>query len=280
MATFGTMHRTHRWLRRLAALTLVGAMLLAGLVLESRREIATVKLATLDLASDKLDGALRVLQITDTHDQDAARWQQVVAHARETRPDLIALTGDVVNTFTSDYGRLDAFMAELAALQIPTYYVQGNHDHWEGHLPAVTATLEKHGVTVLANNHATLDGAWGNLDVVGTTDYYDSDASLPDAMAGTRPNAFQLVLTHDPGIVDDLAASGAELAICGHTHGGQVRLPLIGALYAPGQGFLPDYDKGLFTVGNSRLYIDSGAGQTAPLRFLDPAQVTLITLHP
>lgn len=269
-----------RWIRRLLAAFVVCCLLGAGVLVRSWYEVNHVRLARLDVATDKLEQPLRVLQVTDVHDAGPDVQAQVLRHVEQTAPDLVALTGDVVNTSTTDFANLDRFITALAAAGPPVYYVQGNHDHWAGHLPQVLEVMQRHGVRVLTNEHIRLDGRWGKLDLVGTTDYYDSAADLPAAMRGTRTEAFRLVLTHDPEVVDDLARSGAELAICGHTHGGQVRLPFVGALIAPGQGFFPHYDKGLFSVGGSQLYIDSGVGQTLPLRFGAQAQVTLVTIGP
>ncbi len=111
--------------------------------------------------------------------------------------------------------------------------------------------------------------------MIGTVDYYIGQGDLDAALAGTRPEAFRLVLTHSPDAAPALRGSAVDLAVCGHTHGGQIRFPIIGALYIPGEWF-PDYDKGWYDLAGVPLYVDSGVGTTGPrVRFLNQSQVTL-----
>ncbi|MEL4356576.1 MULTISPECIES: metallophosphoesterase [unclassified Luteococcus] len=273
------LRRVLRWSLRLLITGLVLVALLAGL---SWYEVTHTKLARLELTSAKITGRpLKVMQITDLHDLEyTSQRDDLIEMVAEQQPDLIALTGDFVNTETRDFGRLDVWFGKLAALGIPMYAVPGNHDHWQGNLPGLEKMLESHGVQILADRHVSLDGEWGRLDLIGTDDYYTRRGNLAKAIAGARPDAYQLVLTHAPEIHKVLATSTADLAICGHTHGGQIRLPWAGAIVAPGQPYFPEWDKGLYDVGRSWLYIDSGVGQTVPVRLLDQSQITLITVAP
>lgn len=283
------MHFSTRTRRRLRATVAALTLLLAATTALSWHDVTHTRLAHLDLTSPKVHGrALKVMQITDVHDRgSAAQRAAIVAMVEQQRPDLIALTGDLVSVFTKDPSRMEGFITQLTSLGIPTYYVPGNHENLNpnpGDQAAdVQAMVARHGVTVLLNRNTPRDGPWGRLDVIGTDDYYTNRGNLAEALRGTRADAYHLVLTHSPGIVDDqaaLPAGAVDLAICGHTHGGQVRIPGIGALYAPGGGFLPTYDQGLFHIGNSQLYVDSGVGQSFPLRLFDQSQVTLITVAP
>lgn len=275
-----------RLVRVLAALAGLTVVLGVPLALRSHWETRHTRLATLDLTSPKVAGRpLRILQVTDVHDLPRkAQRDAIVAMAREQHPDLVAVTGDLISVGTTDLGPMDGFVADLAAVGVPLFYVPGNHEN-DNHHPGTTtadviAMVERHGGTALVNRTTRLDGPWGRLDVIGTDDAYRHRADLPTAMAGTRDGAYHLVLTHSPYVTDALAASTADLAICGHTHGGQVRIPGFGALYTPGGGFPPKYAKGLFDVGTGRLYVDSGVGQSIGPRLNDQSQVTLITVRP
>ncbi|GAA1390933.1 metallophosphoesterase [Luteococcus peritonei] len=271
-----------RLLRTLLVLTLVGAVLLAAVVLRSRWETGHTRLETVEHRTDQLSQELRMLQITDVHDmRPGPQRDGIVAQARELRPDLVALTGDLINSYTKDLSRIEPFVAELAALDIPLFYVPGNHEWASGLLPQVVEMLERHGVVVLRNANQRFDGPWGSLDVVGTDDYHTGVGNLEQALVGARPKAYHLVLTHSPEkLFDDLGRLDADLAVCGHTHGGQVRLPWLGALYTPGGGFLPRLDKGLFRNGAATLYIDSGVGQSTPMRLGVQSQITLHRISP
>ncbi|MGO4958487.1 metallophosphoesterase [Luteococcus sp. Sow4_B9] len=275
----GTARRLLRWAGRLALVALVLLALVAGM---SWYEVTHTRLEQLTVTSSKVSGRpLRVLQISDLHDVTMPQRDELVEMARAQKPDLIAVTGDLVNMYTKDLERISQWFGHLVALGIPVYAVPGNHDHWDGHIGPVLDMLASHDIPVLTNRHVAFDGDWGRVDLVGTDDYYSGLGDLPSAMRGTRPDAFQLVLTHSPQVFDDLAASDAELAICGHTHGGQVRIPWVGAIHTPGgDGWFPRLDKGLFPAGQAMLYIDSGVGQTLPLRLFTPSQMTLVTITP
>lgn len=105
--------------------------------------------------------------------------------------------------------------------------------------------------------------------------------ALEETQKETLLQPFRLVLSHAPYLIRDALRGDEDLVLCGHTHGGQVRAPLIGALYCPGEGLFPKYDRGLFDVNGVPLYIDSGLGNTKwDLRFLCPVQITVHTIQP
>jgi predicted MPP superfamily phosphohydrolase len=99
-------------------------------------------------------------------------------------------------------------------------------------------------------------------------------------MRGSDNKKYTVLLSHSPRIRDRLGSHVPDLILCGHTHGGQVSIPLVGAVVAPGEGFFPEFDKGEFTLENgSRLYIDSGVGtSTLPIRFMNRSQVSVIRI--
>ena len=91
---------------------------------------------------------------------------------------------------------------------------------------------------------------------------------------------YSVLLAHRPELIETYAAYGADLVLSGHAHGGQVRLPFIGALYAPGQGFLPEYDSGLYTVGETDMIVSRGLGNSLiPLRVNNRPELVIAVLH-
>ena len=93
-------------------------------------------------------------------------------------------------------------------------------------------------------------------------------------------DCYTVLLAHRPELIETYAGAGAELTLSGHAHGGQVRLPLIGALYAPGQGFFPNYTAGLYTVDGAALVVSRGLGNSLiPLRFNNRPELVLVTLR-
>lgn len=264
--------------------------MLAGIVwppLQVRHDVGTTKVATTSMATSKLapGTSFTVLQVTDFHHLQSERQiDGVIARATSERPDVIALTGDFLHTYQSGLAMEERLLRGLRAASANVFYVRGNHDNWNaafGSRDDLEGLLARVGIPILDNRHVSVTGGFGTIEVLGTNDPYDGLDELPAASAGADPSRFWLLLTHAPEIRRALPGSGVDLALCGHTHGGQVRLPLIGAVYAPGQGLLPRYSKGWYDEwGGPKLWIDSGMGWTdRPLRFLDQSQVTLLTVR-
>lgn len=236
---------------------------------------------------------VRIVHLTDFHlGMRPTRWStlhRAVAATVAEGPDLIALTGDM--THDGVWARGGDLFARLAAAA-PTVAVLGNHDHHA--TPSATeeivARLERVGVRVLRNTHATvaIRGGTGELVVVAVDDPHLDYDNLGAAMSGLSmtpdPNRPALLLGHVPDIVDQAPADRFILTLAGHTHGGQVRL-------SPLKRFTPlevpmivgdldsRYPRGTHVVNGNPLFVSNGLGLSgAPLRFLAPPQVARFTL--
>ena len=254
----------------------------AGAAAVAYRDTSYTRVRHVRLTSVKLTPgtSLRVLQVSDTHDLAPGRVDALLRLARSQHPDLIATTGDIVNTDTSDFSSVERLLRGLVAITPTTFYVRGNHDHWNARHTELWDLVATTGVIPLVNEQTTLTGAFGTITLVGTDDYYTHHGSMPSQRRD--PGRYTLVLTHAPEFRVELkkARSGIDLALCGHTHGGQIRLPLVGALIIPGQGRFPTYSKGLYPFAGGTLYIDSGVGTTGPrLRFWNQSQISLIEVR-
>lgn len=188
------------------------------------------------------------------------------------KPDLIALTGDYIS---HDWRNLARIQRDLAALSAPlgVYACLGNHDSFCDRARFIRAGLRDAGISVLSNTAEPLRGherAW----VVGLddpcTDHHDFDRALKHV----PPGAFCLMLAHTPEVVASAEQLGVQLLLTGHTHGGQVNLPLIGPPVVPTR-----YAWGLFARGVTRLIVNRGIGVVSPaVRFRCPPEVVLLTL--
>lgn len=249
-------------------------------------EVHLTTTAPVRLTSPKLapGSRLRVVQVADVHAvDDVAQLDRIVARVRGLHPDVIALTGDFVHDETSDLTDVEHLVAGLSGTGARVFYVWGNHDHWNRQRPwggraDLRGMLGRLGVEVLENEAVAVEGAFGTIDVVGTDDPSDGLADLPAALAGTSPARYRLLLTHSPEIAPALPGSGVDLALCGHTHGGQVRAPFVGAVMAPNQGWWPHFSRGMYDeFDGPLLWIDSGVGWTArPWRFMTPSQISVL----
>ena len=122
----------------------------------------------------------------------------------------------------------------------------------------------------------------GVVDPTSAVDYTKDRAEqiMDENLASiSREDGFTILLAHQPELIDIYTKHGVNLVLSGHVHGGQLRLPFVGALYAPSQGLFPKYDAGLFREGDTQMIISRGVGTSViPLRFHNPPELVLITL--
>ncbi len=161
-----------------------------------------------------------------------------------------------------------------------TFFVIGNHElrNKKGH--DFISGLEDLGVTVLANKVKTVKINEEYINIVGLS-FFATREDYEATLKGIDKSKFTLLLSHSPNRPISYLIGFEDLILSGHTHGGQVRLPIIGPIIAPGQGLFPKYDKGSFELGNTILYIDSGLGNSVfPIRLFNRIQISNITIKP
>jgi predicted MPP superfamily phosphohydrolase len=240
----------------------------------ARGERVTFALPGLDPAHD----GLRIAQLSDLHvgprtSPDAIRG--AIAQANRFEPDLVVLTGDFLSRRRSEVEELRALVAGLAA---PTVAVLGNHDVWVDPRGAAAA-LRANGYEVLENawTRVTLRGA--PFTIVGVGDHMTRREDVAAATRGLAGGPAPLVLAHGPRTADRLRALGRPLlCLSGHTHGGQINLPVVTPLLLA--GMREPYVRGRYDLGDVQLYVNRGVGMSGiGVRFNAPAEVTLATLR-
>lgn len=236
----------------------------------------TVGLTSLTITEDNLPMAfhgLRIAHVSDLH--NTARWKQAVKQLEKAKPDIICITGDIVDANRTDVELALAFAAEAVKIA-PCYYVTGNHELLaeQAAYERLIAGLKALGVTVLENEAVMLERGDEQLRLVGTpwgSSLYQGALSEYDG--------YSVLLAHDPKDFESYAAAGYDLVMSGHVHGGQFRLPFLGGLYGPGQGILPEYDSGVYSSGVTDMVVSRGIGNSVfPVRFNNRPEVILITL--
>ena len=204
----------------------------------------------------RLDG-LRVAHLTDVHASHVVplEWiRSVVDQVNAQQPDLVVITGDLV---TEDTSWITGVARELGRLQarLGRFAILGNHDYWT-HGPRVSRALEAAGIRHLRNDNVLLGGA-GGLRLIGVDDHWTGNMDFERAMAGVGAQEPKLVMMHSPDLVFEASRAGAHLALAGHTHGGQVRLPGWGALIVPSEH---GFQAGFYDEDSTRLYVNRGVG--------------------
>ncbi len=254
----------------LAILVLIG--LLGSVSLTIKNHVVTDS----DLPS--AFSGFRIAHISDLHNAEFGQNNETLLKAiREAEPDIIVVTGDLIDSRQTDVDISASFM-EQAVKIAPCYYVYGNH---ETRRPNEYAQLRNRmkdcGVTILEDKTVLLHRGDEAIQIAGLMDY----SKLSDIYVSYlfEPGYYTLLLTHRPEHFDVYTRSGADLVLAGHAHGGQIRLPLIGALYAPGQGLFPSYADGLHSAGSTTMVVSSGLGNSLlPFRFYCPPELVIIEL--
>lgn len=229
---------------------------------------------------EPLEG-LRVLHLSDFHFRGRApEFADVVAaclHGVEA--DICFMTGDFRFGY---YGASEHVFDQLAtvlagvSVDLGHYAVLGNHD-----VSVLEKGLERMGVRVLVNTGVAIDVGGAAVWIGGVDDPHDFQcASVPQAMIDAPEDAIRILLAHTPQLVHEARAHGVSLYLCGHTHGGQVRFPVVGAVHTNAPGVPRQCLAGAWRVGDMLGHTSVGLGTTdIPVRYNCPPEATLITLR-
>lgn len=279
-------HPRHNTPLRLAAglVMQVVSWQVSRLVDRGRFDPARIDVHRFDLPLPGLAAAFdgfRLVHISDIHMgtwMNAARLAGIVDLVNAEKPDLIAITGDFVS-YTIEQP-LTELVGPLSRLQAPhgVFAVLGNHDCWTDS-EKVRAALAASAIRDLPNTAVTLHRGADCLHIAGVDNVYDGRADLPRLLASLPPDGPAILLAHEPDFADEAAASGRfALQLSGHSHGGQLNLPLIGPPFLP--HLAKKYPRGRYQVGTMVLYTNRGLGTTAlQLRVRCPPEIAVITLR-
>ena len=249
---------------------------------------------SIDYLPVELEG-FRVAHLSDFHGRRLDPAGRIIDQILAANPHVIALTGDYVDKHGSDLEGVIPFVKALTEIA-PVYAVSGNHDYWTD-WRTIADTLRASGIDVLENEHRIVEYQGAELVLAGVNDPFTGHADLSVALPAGSDSP-TILLAHSPTWFEarkhyvvgnvpsnsqktDEALSRVALTLAGHTHGGQIKLPFIGALSnASGRIFPRDFIQGLTHEDTGWLYISRGIGFTLlPVRFLSRAQVTVLTLR-
>lgn len=223
-----------------------------------------------------LDRPLRLLHLTDVHVRGRTPWLEALcARIAACRCDAVMLTGDVVTRgWTHEAARL--FLSSLPEAPLGRFAVMGNWEHWGDAPPELwRPLLAEHGVTLLQDESVDL----GPLHLAGTEDLLSAEPDVERALAGLPTDRQSVVLTHSPGLFPSIAREHVGLVLAGHSHGGQFRIPGVGALFVPRA--TDAFVAGWYQQSGSHLFVSRGLGWSiAPVRLWCPPEVAEIRLIP
>ncbi|GEN50381.1 metallophosphoesterase [Alkalibacterium pelagium] len=232
-----------------------------------------------------------IAQVSDLHNKEYNG--RLTTELEEQNPDIIVVTGDVIDRNRTDIPVAVQAMEEMMNIA-PVYFVTGNHELASGVYPELQREIDRIGVIDLDNSYERLEIEDQEIGLIGIEDplflllddimEVGSEELLIQARieglieeAGTD---FNLLLSHRAELMSVYAAADVDLALTGHAHGGQIRLPFINGLFAPSQGFLPDYTSGQYSEDNTHMIVSRGLGNSIfPLRINNRPELVIVNLH-
>jgi len=232
----------------------------------------------------------RIVHISDLHNKQFGQNQEpLLKKIHAVSPDIIVVTGDMIDRRKYDLDNAMVFIN--GAMKIaPVYYVSGNHEAWSGDYKNICEKLLSSGVQILDDTKAKLFKGKGKIEILGLSDpdfltssYMDgtNSSKLKEHLERLSDDAvFQILLCHRPELFDIYVSENIDLIFSGHAHGGQVRIPFIGALVAPDQGLLPKYTSGAYTKNQSTMIVSRGLGNSIiPIRIFNRPEIIVVTLR-
>ena len=271
----------------------VVAIVLVALVIGIAWGNTALELNTYTISSSKLPQSFdgyRIAHVSDLHNTEMGKDnEKLLAMLRDAAPDMIAITGDLVDSRNTDIEVALQFVREAVKIA-PCYYVTGNHEARISEYDELKEAMEAAGVTVLKDAQTEISLTGEFITLIGVNDpSYQTDYLFGDAKTvmntkleelHTEQDRFTILLSHRPELFDTYADHSIDLVLSGHAHGGQFRLPFIGGLVAPNQGLLPEYDAGIYTEGNTNMLVSRGIGNSIlPFRINNRPEVILIELQ-
>lgn len=233
-------------------------------------------------AAEQLDADLegyRIVQISDLHNAKFGKNnQKLVGRIRECEPDMIVLTGDLVDSNHANVDRAVQFVDEIVKI-CPVYYVTGNHEYWleKSEYDELMDGLIGAGVVILDDQVVEISMGDAKFRLVGLDDKSLADGTLEALLSDEKE--FTVVLAHEPQYLVRYADTGVDLVLSGHAHGGQFRLPFVGGIVAPDQGFLPEYTAGEYYMDGTEMIVSRGLGNSViPARLFNYPEIVCVEL--
>lgn len=230
-----------------------------------------------------IENNINFVVVADLHDSSFGEGnKELISKVKEQKPDVIFTVGDMISDYIEDYSYLDSLYEGLSEIA-PVYSSLGNHELSHPESDEIKKILRKHS-TLLDNEYTEVSINGTDMRIGGLMGYHPSKDELNEYIRDfADTDKFTVLLSHCPEYyfwgVDEVKI---DLMLSGHTHGGQVILPFAGGVYAPEQGWWPEYDYGVFYEENATLVITRGLGsskQKVP-RFNNPPEILCLTLTP
>lgn len=260
----------------------------------------TIEVTQYEKIIDGLPSSFKGYKILQIADLQCKKYrnnnEELIQLIDNSQPDIIVITGDLFDRRKMDNAQNSIDFIDQITSKYPVYYVSGNHECWSGQYGGIISTLTEKGVVVLDNTYTTITKNDAPITLMGLIDpahYYPEKGREYEQYTGIIEVYEQLesmseeiddtpiiLLSHRPELVEIYKQYDIDLILSGHAHGGQVQLPKVGGLWAPGQGFLPEYEGGYYQLNDkTTLIVSRGLGNSSfPFRINNHPELIEITL--
>ena len=231
----------------------------------------------------------RIVQVSDLHNTEIGEENtKLLKLIENAKPDIIVITGDTVDSYHTDV-EVSLRFVEKAVRIAPCYYVTGNHEarFSKEFFQSFEEKLKEYGVQVLHDESVMLEKDGEYILLAGLDDptfasnhegirYSNLSSHIKELFS---EEGFHVLLSHRPELFETYVEADVDLVFSGHAHGGQFRLPFVGGIVAPNQGFFPEYDAGLFLEDGTNMVVSRGIGNSIiPVRFHNRPEVIVVEL--
>ncbi len=247
------------------------------------------------IKSEKIKRSIKIVHLSDFH---STLFYNLTSKILECKADIIVVTGDYINDKCRNKDKMLNYCRELSAVA-PVYYIPGNHERRLENFEELMKQLSENGFNVLVNEEKEILLNDNNISILGLSEKQADKKDYINRMRNNfvyedfseelknfeKSNCFKLLLCHFPENFEKIkelnySQYDFDLMLCGHAHGGQFDLPLIGGCFAPGQGIFPKYTKGMFGE-KSKMIVSRGLGNSEfPLRLFNHPEIVEITIEP
>lgn len=265
------------------AIVIIALLCLVGYILV-RDSAEHLELTHCTVTNHKLSqsfSGFKIVQLSDFHGAELVT--DIVETVREQKPDIIALTGDFI-TDEGDLPAVEQLVSQLSDI-CEVYFISGNHDFASGRIAELSDILSSCGVKYLKNEYVTIQRGGESIVLAGVEDPNSwADLEPPDAflkkVRAEHPDDYIVLLGHRNYWMEKYPDLPVELILCGHAHGGIVRIPGVGGLLSTDRTLFPDYEAGMYDNGNYTMIVSRGLGNSISVpRLMNRPEILSIELN-
>ncbi|MDD4781601.1 MAG: metallophosphoesterase [Tissierellia bacterium] len=232
----------------------------------------------------------RILHISDLHNKNF--YGRLIYKIKEINPDIIVITGDLIDRRRTNLNVAKEFIGEIVKIA-PTYYVSGNHEQLSEHYAELKIILNDYNIVNMDDSYITINKENSEIGLIGiaapviiknesANEFNNNDICVRRKLKDLTNNLktdFNMLLAHRPEQIHVYEEFDLDLVFSGHAHGGQIRIPFVGAIYSPNQGFFPKYFEGMHKEGSTSIIVSRGLGNSLfPFRIFNPPELIVVEL--